>query len=463
VNLTLIVWLIIFAVTLAMSLRRPSWGVVTYMLTFFLSPPFWWWGKEIAHIRWNLIASLLLLVTLAFNGALNHPMFLRRKISKRFIYLAVLVAANATFVHFMLAPSTQISFSAYDLLLKQMVLFLLLAASIRDEFDLKIIVIAIVLGATYIGYEVTINERGKMRAGRLEGVGIPNAVSANDLACLMVSVAPLVAPIFLFGGIGSKIMAVTAGPLILNVVMLCNSRGAFLALISMGAVYLYAAPKRIRPQVYKITALGLLAGWMLMGDPRIIERFMTTFSGSEERDRSASSRMDFWRAGMMLIKDYPLGQGGYAFKTVHGSRYLEKVTGDPTARSVHQGYINEACEWGIQGLALRLSVLLGGLYLGWRNAKHAMRVNRWYLAGVNLSLVASLTGLMVQSFFGTFLDNEWGIYMVAMAIGSSRLLQMHDRQQEINDDEAEEFPPESDPTDGPGARVLVAPRVGVTG
>ncbi|KAA5546281.1 hypothetical protein FYK55_05185 [Roseiconus nitratireducens] len=425
-NLTLILWLMLFVILAVAALRRPAWGVALYMLTFFLAPPYWWWGSAVAHIRWNLFASLVMFGSLILAGAFSERDLGTRRVSNRFITLVLLIAANATLVHFLLAPSLAISSVTYILLLKMMVLFVSMLYSIRSETDLKIIIVAIVLGAAYMGYEVTFNDRGRVSGGRLEGVGTASASTSNDLACLMVTCIAFIGPLFLFGQRRDKAIAVMSGPLILNVLLLCNSRGAFLGLIILGIVYLAAAPSSIRPQVYKIAALGLLAGWLLLGDPRILERFATTFNDAEERDRSAASRVEFWQAGLMMISEHPLGAGGGGFKDVYGERYIHRVTGVGAARSVHQGYINEACEWGIQGLALRLALFASGLLLAWRTSRHAIQTNQLFISIVSLSIVAGLCGLFIQSLFGNFLNNEWGLWLIALAIGCHRLLDRGD-------------------------------------
>jgi hypothetical protein len=53
----------------------------------------------------------------------------------------------------------------------------------------------------------------------------------------------------------------------------------------------------------------------------------------------------FWRAGMQLLNDYPLGAGGGAFKLVYAPRYLAEVGSDEEARSLHNGYLTTATDW----------------------------------------------------------------------------------------------------------------------
>jgi hypothetical protein len=57
--------------------------------------------------------------------------------------------------------------------------------------------LAIALGAAYIGYEVTINDRGDFNGGsRFEGVGHRAPTLPNSLACLMLATLPLTGSLF---------------------------------------------------------------------------------------------------------------------------------------------------------------------------------------------------------------------------------------------------------------------------
>ena len=229
---------------------------------------------------------------------------------------------------------------------------------ITSSKNLKLVSLGLILAASYIGYEVTINDRGSVSDNRLEGIGAPGASSANQLSSLMVTILPIAGSLFMISNKLIKIAMAIATPFILNVIILCNSRGAFLAMIFSGIVYLILSPSQIRKQTFVLLTLGLIATFMLLGDDRIIQRFMTTFASDEERDTSADHRLVFWQAGINVIKDYPLGTGGYGFKRVHAREYIAQEGIFVKARSVHNGFINEACEWGVQGLLLKLLFLI---------------------------------------------------------------------------------------------------------
>ncbi len=421
-SLTVIVWLAAFTVLAVLAFVRPAFAVALYMLTFFACPDFWWWGGPLAGYRWNLYAGIAMLISVVIaNGGAPELLKLPRRL-RQLTLLGMLIALNATLVHFMLASSGDASQGPYWLLMKFILLFLMIIAACRRPNDVRCIALSILFGAAYIGYECTINDRGQLRANRLEGIGCPSAQSANELASLMVTVLPLTGAFFMAGKPWERVAMVPTAPFILNVVLLCNSRGAFLSMIAAGLALLLFAPRRIRRKVLVLAACGGMATWFLLGDPRIIERFLTTFNSAEDRDDSAASRLDYWKAGMRMVADYPLGAGGNGFKRVHGPSYIRDVNGaEFDGRSVHNGYINEACEWGVQGCTLRLLLLGGVLTLLVSAIRHGQLLADGRMGHMlGLTIIVGLVGFLCTSFFGDRLDNEWGYWISALGIGYAR-------------------------------------------
>ena len=427
-SLTLILWLILFVGLAAASFVRPVYAIALYMLTFFLCPPFWWWGNPIEGYRWNLYAGIfLLLATVMSLDKSTLQLNFKVKLGLR---VALLMVVNATFVHLAIAGGSEISADSYVLMAKFVLLLILIFMVVKTKSDLKIVMIALLLGAAYIGYEVTVNERGYIDANRLEGIGAPGAKSANHFASLMVTVMPLVAPFFLVGKLKEKILAIVAAPFILNVILLCNSRGAFLAAIASGIVFLASAPKDIRGKATKLIIAGSFATFLLMGDARILDRFATTFVAEDERDNSAQSRIDFAKAGLAMVGDYPLGGGGDGFKKVHGVKYLRKLGISDEAHAIHNGYVNEACEWGIQGILLRGGLFALAMLATWEVLKFPKNEsleddesNDATIDELNdatfdkltgCALLAGCSAFLVTSLFGDHLDSEWGIWLIAM-------------------------------------------------
>lgn len=360
-----------------------------------------------------------MLISKTINSSVDKPDSYR---VRKILFIAGLILVNATMVHFVFAKSWEVSLGSYELTLKFTLLFFMIVAAIRTPADFRLVIFAMVLGAGYLGYEATINERGRIEDGRLEGVGAPGANQANQLASLCVTILPLAGALFLTGRWHYKLAMLAVTPLILNVVLLCSSRGAFLAAIASAIVFAIIAPKSIRRTVIKLLMLGCVATWLLLGDPQIVERFFTIFTSSEERDESASSRLDYWTAGMRMIADYPLGAGGYGFKRVHGPKYIKEVNSQEfSGRSVHNGFINEACEWGLQGFLARMMFIATGVFLALHTARQCSQQNDNTGAVLGCALISSMAAFLISCVFGDYLDAEWGYWCVALCVAFGRL------------------------------------------
>lgn len=423
-SITVLVWLALFGGLAILAFKRPAYGVALYMLTFFLCPPFWWWGDPIAGYRWNLYSGVILLVAVLISRSGESPAdsAATSPTARKLCHFASLMLLNAVVVHVVLADDWEVSSDKLMLLAKFVLLFFMINLSIKTEWDLRIVLLAILFGAGYIGYEVTVNERGKIESNRLEGIGAPAASQANQFACLMVTILPLVAVFFLAGRRWEKLIAVAIAPLIVNVLLLCNSRGAFLAAIASAVTFLAFTPKSVRRKAIGVVALGGIATWLLLGDGRITERFMTTFVDDTERDASAQTRLDNARAGLLMIKDHPLGAGGDAFKNKHGRKYQSELGFDGHAGAIHNGFLNEACEWGLQGLLLRMAFVVGTIVLLWQNTRMPRAPGDEFGHLLGAALFSGLCAFLVTCLFGDFLDSEWGYWITAIGVASSRLV-----------------------------------------
>jgi O-antigen ligase len=424
-SLTAAVWVALATALPLLSLRRPVYAVSFYMMTFFAAPHLWWWGDELPELRYAGIAGLVLL-----GAVLIHRLQSQGDQERRFSSvhkLAVAMAFNATFVHFAIASRPDISVDNYVELLKLVLLVFVMWSAIQDRRDFRIVLMSIALGAAYIGYEVTYNERGYFDGGRLEGVGAPGAESSNSLADVMLMCVPLIGSLFIEGNWRQKITAIIAAPLALNVILLCNSRGGFVGLIGAAVSFLVVARGPTRKRALKTLALGGVVLYLLLGDPQILDRFATTFAGSEERDQSAASRIEFWQAGLLMLSDYPLGDGGGSFKYVHGGRYLSRVMGeDAEDRSLHNGYLTEATEWGIQGLILRLLFLGAALRAAYRTSNRCRLEGRAEDSLIGICMIVAAAGYLIHCFFGSFISNEWGYWIVVLLLRYAELYRVAD-------------------------------------
>ena len=417
-------FILVFVALSVLSFRRTVYGLSLYFFSFFLHPSVWWWGDEVPDLRWNLIAACVLLVALARErlGAGSHlewdstagenrdaggAVDANQRGRPAAFLLAAAIFVNATVVH-IFSADLAISVDTYVLLSKFVLLFALIYASVKTEADVRIVLWTLLLCTAYISYEVTINDRGDFRGGRLEGVGAAGVQGANQLASLFVTVLPLLGCLFFVSRHYAKILIALALGGAVNVVLLCNSRGAFLAVIVSAIVFLAAAPTVARKQALAGLLLASIGTFALLGDARIVERFMTTFE-TEERDSSSSARLVFWGAGLRAMAGHPFGSGGEAFSTYYSP--VGTDLGDN--RAVHNGFINEGIDWGVQGLALQLALIWS--LTRWVR-RRLRREDDHGTALLGAALLAATAGFLATSLFGSYLDDEWGYWLCALML-----------------------------------------------
>lgn len=404
-------WLALAVVLLFASFRRPVWAVALYMQTFFAAPHLWWWGRDVPRLRYALWTGAFLLLAVVLHAARTE----KRKWGV-VDFAAIAVALNASLVHVAWSADSTISLDTYVEVLKYVLLYFMLCKAIRDKSDFRIVLMTVALGAGYIGYEVTINERGSFNGSRLEGVGAPAADTSNGLASLMLPMLPLAGSLFVAGTKREKLAAIVTAPLILNVLLLCNSRGAFLGLIGAGLMMLLLARGKTRKQAFQSLALGAVALYLLLGDPKILDRFQTTFVGSEARDNSAASRVTYWKAGLLMLNDFPLGAGGGAFKFIYAETYFQMVGSNEPARALHNGYLTEATDWGIQGIFFKMLFVGGALWIAYKGVKQTRNAGLPAESLIGMCTIAAAFGFLVTCVFGSFLNNEWSYWVVALMV-----------------------------------------------
>ena len=104
-------------------------------------------------------------------------------------------------------------------------------------------------------------------------------------------------------------------PFILNAFILCNSRGAVVALaIALFVSAFLIGDKRARRGMYAITLVAAPV-FLFLTDSAFTERIATLFGAKEayqteeEFDRLSSGRVAIWNYGMEMAADHPMGVG----------------------------------------------------------------------------------------------------------------------------------------------------------
>lgn len=352
-SITFLLWLALLVFCILKGIGRPSWMMCGYLQTIFAAPAFWWWGRSVPSLglfSWSLYLGILVLVSVFLNPDTKMD---RSTGSEKICFLCLLLASlNVAIVHFFLANAPDVSYRNADIFWKTSLILFLLYRCIRNLDDISLILRCIFSGCSFIGYQVVFSDQGYMDKGRLEGISIPGASDSNLVSGILL-IGLLIGGYFAISDakLWKRGYFILGSVLILETLLRNNSRGAYVSLGLAGVAFLIFSTGKSRRMALQGAFLGGIATLLLAKNQAIWDRFFSIFANEEERDGSAQSRLDFWSAAMDMISSYPLGSGGEAaFMSPRGMSFISHM--DDRPRAVHNGYLDIAAGWGVQGFLL---------------------------------------------------------------------------------------------------------------
>lgn len=284
-------------------------------------------------------------------------------------------------------------------------LMVLLAASVRGMRDLEWMALVTVLGACAFCLFANLNfEVGP--GGRLGNLVY---YDANDLALVLVCTMPLL--LFFLVGASRRRWLIAAASFVVFVVTIVRtgSRGGFLGFLAVLAYVLLAytaVPKRIRLGVAAgaIALLSVVAGDAYWEQMRTLRKPQQDYNWS---DQSATGRMQVWKRGLGYMAERPLfGVGLRNFGMAEGmlseeSKARAERGGGFKWSAAHNSFLEVGVELGVMGLALFVALFIAALR-AMRRIKRARNVTDRATIGeaaLASSLIASLIGFIVSGFF----------------------------------------------------------------
>lgn len=329
------------------------WAFVLYQIVYFMNPSGRWWGHMIPGLSYSFFSVILMVLVFIKEYEYRKTNRLMSAPQLKWVYF-ILSAYLLTMLFPALPDANKYGVTNFF----KMVVILSIAYKLIDENrKLDFVLAAFLAGAAYIGFQA--HEVGRNSSGRVEGIGTVDSPDANGTAAAIVPA--LVVAWYFFARSASKwgkLLAAFAGALVLNGIVLINSRASFLAaLISLGyfAYFLVFSKYQTSKQKYAsiiLIVFGIFAASFVV-DESALDRFSSI---KEEREVSPDketgwSRVYFWVAAVDMATDYPLGTGVKGFE-FHAPDYIpeEIDTGGHRNRSVHSSWFEALTETGWFGL-----------------------------------------------------------------------------------------------------------------
>ena len=331
------------------------WGLYFYTVLYFINPQVRWW-HTISDIRYQFIIALVFLVSYAIRFNRYSIPFLKIPQTKWLVafYISMIILS-----FYALWPER------HDAMLIQMsknFIFLCIAFITIDTYKkFERLTWAYLIGCVYIAYYATFTAV-RDGFGRMENIGVVDGANANTTAAAMIVAVPFLISYLLMGKLWQKIVSGGSLALIVNSLILMNSRGAFLG-IACGFLYYIISLFRFRifSKLNKLYVVGVLivalSGALYLTDDVFWSRMDTL--KEVEVGQGGATRILFWLKSIDVAKEYPLGTGVSGFEFL-SPQILEKVYLDPVSgtRVIHSTYFQALSDFGFIGPVLIFGLLI---------------------------------------------------------------------------------------------------------
>lgn len=396
--MTAIIFLLLFAGGLGLCIfRHPIYGLYTYVAVFYLHPPSRWWAASLPDLRWAYVAALVtLLVTLSKPRDDTRPQWYSTTAGK------LLIAFTAwVWIQFPWALSPEDHQYFATLYVKYLVVFYLIYRLLDSRERVVEFLLVHIAGCAYLGWVAL----GVRYSGRLDGVGGPGIDEANLLAAQIATGVVIGAMLLLSERGKRRLLCIIALPLMLNIMVMAGSRGAFLSIVGAGLVLWYFKPKAYNKAFYAYAVIGVIAVVSVTNEA--FWQRMTTIGAAAESydqaDESAQNRMVGFKAQLQMTKSWPHGSG-HRGTAVLSPNYMEAKWLSKSAnpqRASHNTLMTAWVEQGLPGLFFYVAffVFIIRTLLRRRCVRKSEADAPW-----NVVFAALGAGLMILYIAGQFVD-----------------------------------------------------------
>lgn len=353
-------FLLVFSVFIASflgSLWRPLFGIAGYLAVYMLYNQNLWWVAGISQwIPRPSFLSVLFLIT----GCVLHSKKLNWRITSRelefYLFLAVAWLASLVFGIGM----TEVSWIYLEKLTKTFIFIFFLIRVVHSIHDFKFVIWVLILGGIFLSYQGHVI--GQFQGSRLDNIGGIDFSEANSFASFLMLCISMLGFFLLRYSIWKKAIGTIAIALMVNTVIMCQSRAVFLGIV-LALPFLVLLPhKKYRKQVCIYALLGG-ALFFVLSDVNFFNRMGFIGKIAENNNfiaiqpQEELNRLDFWKASVQIFKDHPMGIGVKNFELI-----VPKYAPRNQGLDAHNTYVLCYSELGIFGIGLFMLIIIEALF-----------------------------------------------------------------------------------------------------
>lgn len=430
----LLVFLLLFVGGLiAAFVSSPVFAVMLYQLVYFMNPETRWWARPLPGLPYSFITVLVMLFILLIRYKSLTTLTSWRQ-QPAFKWMFGILALYYVVGLYAIVPAIHKTF-VFDFT-KLIIIIFVAYKMISTPKALHYVMWAYIIGASYIGYVAKLT--GRDEYGRVEGIGMVD--TGGDSNYTSAALAPAVVMLMYYVWTGNnkvRLLCAVCGALLVNGLVLINSRGAFIGVVAGAAFFLcYMLFSKYQRKGQRTAALAVivvgLLGALSMTDRFFWER-MSTMKNIEDGNASGSHRVEFWLASFNVMRDHPGGVGVSGFEALSRAYLPESAFFDHDVKAVHSSWFQLMLEGGYPA-PIFFALMLVGLYrlLG-KTKKYLLESNLTNEYFHVLVLEASCLSYMVAATFINRIRAEslwWSILFLMVATNVYYLQKL--RQQQLS-------------------------------
>jgi O-antigen ligase len=328
------------------ALVLPYLGVYGYIADYCIGSASQWWEAPFSRlgIRYSYTLALATVLGILLN---RHKLrfgedFLQRQEVLMLVFLGIVWLSTfmgvETVGRYTIVDHPSVKFT------KIVVFAVMMTHIITDKRKLDGLLWVFVIASLILGLQAWDLPRRAFEGGRLEGIGGADFAESNFFGAFMAAMLPIIGIQLLRSKWFGKAVCAVSAAFTANAIVLCRSRGALVGIAAGAITACLFAPKKHRKKIAVGLVLGIMGG-IYVSDPQFLERATTITHSEDQRDKSAASRLQLWRAGAEMFADNPFGIGiGNWYQTI--GYYIPEYE----AKDSHNTYIKCAAELGVQGV-----------------------------------------------------------------------------------------------------------------
>jgi len=398
--------------------RHPVFGVMTYVLLFYVSPADRWWGQgALEGMRWALAAALITAMSIAIHRPVRPAIpFAKQPLVWGFAAFTGWVAIQSFWALDQESHSDLLSYY-----LKYIVAMYLIYRSLDSETSIQRLLWAHVAGCTYLAWLAYTTHAG----GRFDSFGGAGIGEANSGALTITTGILAAASLFLVGAKWSRVAVLGAMPLLVNAVVATISRSGFLAFGVAGLTYNLFAPKRYSKWVRVLSVVGL-GLFLILTNPDYWERIRSLEHLGEQVEGvdTGSKRLVLIQAQFEMSRRFPQGCGSRCTDVLSTEyldpRQLTHRPGEEPSRSSHNTFMTMLVDHGIPG-AVAYALMTFWMLLALRQLRKVYMGEQGFMATMLPAVAGSLIAITIGDLFVQYPKLEVRFWLLTLVMTMSSM------------------------------------------